>query len=164
MRRALEPPGPGPQAQPVDRAARPDPQQPTAVDLDLGDALHAGPQGLCRMLEAGLDAEEVAAILRRGDRGDAFHREGKGIARQRRKAEIDGLAGLYVGDVALVDFEDGSVAIERRHLEQQLALLHGRTEELAVLTAFPFFQSWYPLVENPGLLYPMATYSRESGT
>src|SRR6185295_15739748 len=97
--------GPEPQPRAVDQAVGPDPDQLAVVDLDLADALHAGPQPAGRIVERRLDAEAVLAVLGRVDRGDLADGEGEALLRDRRHRQAAALADGDVGELVLVDIK-----------------------------------------------------------
>ena len=77
-----------------------------------------------------LHPEEVAPVLPGGHRGDLLHRE-----RQCRTGRPDSVSSPCwserdVGDIALVDLQHDAVVIQRRDLEQQLALLDRGAQQL----------------------------------
>src|SRR5882762_6397227 len=67
------------QAHPVGGGARPDPGEVALLDVDLADTAHARAQPPAVAVEACLDAEQVAALLRQVHRHDGGHGEGKGL-------------------------------------------------------------------------------------
>src|SRR5689334_16205269 len=76
------------ETQPVDGAARPDPREVALLDVDLADAGHARPQTAGTGVEARLDAEDVAALLRQVDRDNRGDGECEALAGHRRHGEL----------------------------------------------------------------------------
>lgn len=81
-----------------------------------------------------LDAEHVLAFLGGGD-ADGADRERDLLLRHAGEHEQPALPRLHGADIALGDLKDHAEGIERRHLEQHLALLDRRAEHLAEVAA-----------------------------
>ena len=128
---------PRPQLQPApfDEAAAPDPHQALLAHRHLADAGHARAQVGHLGFGHGLDAEQVAPTLGVGHRGDQRDLEGNRPVGQRGEHQLAPLPDLQVGDVALGHLQHDAVGVERRDLEQALALAHRGAQLLGEIAA-----------------------------
>src|SRR2546426_1834993 len=130
----LRQPRPELQADPVDGLPSPDPDQETAVDHDLAYTLHPGAQPVRRSVELRFDPKVVVPLTGRRDRRDRLHCERHRVGGPGSQEKLAALADGDVGDVPLLDLEDDAVVGQRRHLEEDLAALDGRTEGLTQIS------------------------------
>ena len=87
------------------------------------------------LLEPRLHPEVVAAVARRGHRGDLLHHEAERAVRGGGQQQLTMLAHRHVGDVTLVDLEGHAERIERSDVKERLASFDGRAERLTQVAA-----------------------------
>ena len=81
--------------------------------------------------QRGLDPENIGPVFGLGDRCDPFDREREVPFRQARQGQGALLPLFHVGNLAFIDLQNNTIALERCDLEQGIAAFHRRAQGLA---------------------------------